>query len=98
EGGYERAPDAAEAREVSWKSLPIADMAKWKSPVLVIHGDDDRNVEFIQTVDLVRRLEQYKVPYEEIVIADDTHHFLRHGNWTKVGRATAEFFARQLKP
>jgi dipeptidyl aminopeptidase/acylaminoacyl peptidase len=98
EGGYERAPDAAEAREVSWKSLPIADMAKWKSPVLLIHGDDDRNVEFIQTVDLVRRLEQYKVPYEEIVIPDDTHHFLRHGNWTKVGRATAEFFARQLKP
>ncbi|MBZ2183940.1 MAG: hypothetical protein K7J46_04455 [Bryobacter sp.] len=49
-------------------------------------------------MDLVRRLEQYKVPYEEIVIADDTHHFLRHGNWTKVGRATAEFFARQLKP
>ncbi len=96
EGGYERAPDADEAREIAWKSLPVADMAKWKSPVLLIHGDDDRNVEFIQTVDLVRRLETFKVPYEEIVIPDDTHHFLRHANWPKVGKATADLFERKL--
>jgi dipeptidyl aminopeptidase/acylaminoacyl peptidase len=96
EGGYERAPDANEAREIAWKSSPVADVATWKSPVLLIHGDDDRNVEFIQTVDLTRRLEKHKVPYEELVIPDDTHHFLRHANWLKVGEATAEFFERKL--
>ncbi len=98
EGGYERAPDANEARETAWKSLPVADIATWKSPVLLIHGDDDRNVEFIQTVDLLKRLEKRKVPVEQLVIPDDTHHFLRHANWLKVGEATADFFERKLKP
>ncbi len=98
ESGYERPPDAAEAREVAWKSLPVADIATWKSPVLLIHGDDDRNVEFIQTVDLLKRLEKRNVEVEQIVIPDDTHHFLRHANWLKIGEATADFFERKLKP
>jgi dipeptidyl aminopeptidase/acylaminoacyl peptidase len=98
DGGYERPPDAMEAREVSWKSSPVADISTWKSPVLLIHGDDDRNVEFIQTVDLLRRLEKRNVPVEQIVIPDDTHHFLRHANWLKIGEATADFFERKLKP
>jgi dipeptidyl aminopeptidase/acylaminoacyl peptidase len=98
DNSYERAPDANEAREVAWKSLPVADVATWKSPVLLIHGDDDRNVEFIQTVDLLKRLEKRNVPVEQLVIPDDTHHFLRHANWLKVGEATADFFERKLKP
>lgn len=83
DGGYEKAPDAAEARETSWQSLPVADITTWKSPVLLIHGDDDRNVEFIQTVDLTHRLAKQGVDFEELVIPDDTHHFLRHANWLK---------------
>lgn len=98
ESGYERAPDANEAREVAWKALPVADMATWRSPVLLIHGDDDRNVEFMQTVDLMKRLEKRSIPFEQLVIPDDTHHFLRHANWLKVGAATADFFERKLKP
>lgn len=98
EGGYERAPDAEQAREIAWKSLPIADMDSWRSPVLLIHGDDDRNVEFVQTIDLMKRLEKRKIPFEELVIPDDTHHFLRHANWLKVGEATVDFFDRKLKP
>ena len=43
-------------RSISWQSSPVASMSTWKSPVLVIHGDDDRNVRFSQTTDLVRRL------------------------------------------
>ena len=69
-------------------------MATWKSPVLVIHGDDDRNVRFSQTTDLVRRLEKAGVTYEELVIPDDTHHFMRHVNLLKVNTATAAFFDR----
>jgi dipeptidyl aminopeptidase/acylaminoacyl peptidase len=48
-------------------------------------------------VDLVQRLRKADVPYEEIVIPDDTHHFLLHSNWLKVNRAAAEFFERKLK-
>jgi dipeptidyl aminopeptidase/acylaminoacyl peptidase len=64
--------------------------------VLLIHADDDRNVRFAQTVDLVQRLAAARVPYEEIVIPDDTHHFMRHSNWVKVDAAAAEFLERKL--
>ena len=63
--------------------------------MLVIHGDDDRNVRFSQTTDLVRRLRK-PVTYEELVIPDDTHHFMRHANLLKVNNATVAFFDRIL--
>jgi hypothetical protein len=36
------------------------------------------------------------VPFEEIVIPDDTHHWMRHANAVAVNEATAEFFDRKL--
>lgn len=95
---YERAPDAERAFEVAWQSSPVADMATWRSPVLIIHGDDDRNVRFSQSTDLVRRLEAHGVPHETLVIVDDTHHFMRHANLTRVGVATVDFLRRKLRP
>jgi len=46
-----------EQEKLAFESSPVADVEKWRSPVLFVHGDDDRNVEFIQTTDLVARLE-----------------------------------------
>jgi dipeptidyl aminopeptidase/acylaminoacyl peptidase len=93
---YEKAPDVARALEVAWRSSPVSSISTWKSPVLLIHGDDDRNVRFSQTVDLVRRLTAARVPFEELIIPDDTHHWLRHANAVRVNAATAEFFDRKL--
>lgn len=93
---YETAPDAQRALEVAWRSSPMSSLATWKSPVLLIHGDDDRNVRFAQTVDLVRRLAAAGIPYEEIVIPDETHHFMRHANQVWVNDATAAFFDKTL--
>jgi hypothetical protein len=42
------------------------------------------------------RLAKTGVPYEEIVIPDDTHHFLRHANQLRVNSATAQYFERTL--
>ena len=95
---YEEAPDAAKALETAWNSSPVSYMKTWKSPVFLIHGDDDRNVRFNQTVDLARRLTAQGVPFEELVIPDDTHHFMRHANWVRVDAATANYFERQFKP
>jgi dipeptidyl aminopeptidase/acylaminoacyl peptidase len=95
---YEEAPDVAKALETAWTSSPVSYMKTWKSPVLLIHGDDDRNVRFNQTVDLARRLSAQGVPFEELVIPDDTHHMMRHANWVRVDAAIASFFERQFKP
>ena len=93
---YEVAADAQRALDVAWQSSPVSSMATWKSPVLLIHGDDDRNVRFSQTVDLARRLGAKGVSFEELVIPDDTHHFMRHANAVRVNEAVAEYLERML--
>jgi len=79
------------------ESSPISTVDKWKSPVLLIHGDDDRNVAFSQTVDLVRKLREHGVQFEEIVFPDEVHDFLRHENWLRAYRAAVAFFDRRLR-
>ena len=93
---YEKAPDFEKAAETGFKSSPVAYVSGWKSPVLFIHGDDDRNVRFNQSVDLIRRLERSHVPMEMMVVVDDTHHFMRHANQLRVDEAIAEFLERKL--
>lgn len=89
--------DAAERVRVARESSPISSVDKWKSPVLLIHGDDDRNVEFAQTVNLVRLLRKNGVYFEEIIMPDEIHDFLLHKDWLRGYHATADFFDKQLK-
>ena len=79
------------------ESSPISSVDKWKSPVLLIHGDDDRNVAFSQTVDLVRKLREHGVQYEELIFPDEVHDFLRHEAWLRAYHAASDFFDRRLK-
>jgi dipeptidyl aminopeptidase/acylaminoacyl peptidase len=72
-------------------------VSTWKSPVLLIHGDDDRNVPFSQTVDLVQRLRAQHVPFEQLILPDEIHGFLRWRDWVRAYAATADFFDRTLK-
>ncbi|MGE5213096.1 MAG: S9 family peptidase [Nitrospirota bacterium] len=90
------APDLKEARELAFKSSPVATVASWRSPVLFVHGDDDRNVPFQQTTDLVEKLRAQKVEYEELIFPDEIHELLRWSDWVRAYRATAEFFDLRL--
>jgi dipeptidyl aminopeptidase/acylaminoacyl peptidase len=92
-----RPPDADAAIKLAWESSPDAYVSTWKSPVLLIHGDDDRNVPFSQTVDLVQRLRAQHVPFEQLIIPDEIHGFLRWMDWLRAYSATVEFFDRTLK-
>jgi dipeptidyl aminopeptidase/acylaminoacyl peptidase len=85
-----------EAARIAHLSSPIAYVDGWRSPVLVIHGDDDRNVAFSQTVALVEQLRQRKVEVEQLVFPDEVHGFLLHQHWMQALQATAEFFERRL--
>jgi dipeptidyl aminopeptidase/acylaminoacyl peptidase len=64
--------------------------------VLLIHGDDDRNVQFGQTVALVEALRRQKVDFEQIVFPDEVHDFLTHAHWLEAYRAAADFFDRKM--
>jgi dipeptidyl aminopeptidase/acylaminoacyl peptidase len=68
----------------------------WSSPVLLIHGDDDRTVPFQQTVDLESRLRDKGVTVEVLTIPDDLHDFLLFRSWESVAAATAAYLERTL--
>jgi dipeptidyl-peptidase 4 len=83
---------------VSFKSSTIGAIDGWKSPVLLVHGDDDRNVAFQQTTGLVQLLRQSDVYYELIVFPDDTHESMLHSRWMYTLGRMETFFRRFLAP
>ena len=91
------APDAKEAEKLAYDSSPDASVSHWKSPVLLVHGDDDRNVPFGQTVDLAERLREQQVSLEELIFPDEIHDFLLWRDWVKAYAAATDFFERTLK-
>jgi dipeptidyl aminopeptidase/acylaminoacyl peptidase len=80
----------------AWKSSPFADIENWRSPVLLIHADNDRNVPFSETIWLAKKLIEQGVDCELLIFPDDIHDFLLHRNWVKAYKATASFFDGKL--
>ena len=79
---------------VSYKSSAISAIDGWKSPVFLVHGDDDRNVDFAQTVGLVQLLRARGVYYELEVIPDDLHESMLHRNWVGTFGHMGDFLHR----
>jgi dipeptidyl aminopeptidase/acylaminoacyl peptidase len=85
-----------EALRTAFESSPLASVRTWRSPVLLIHGDDDRNVDFAQTVDLAAALRRQGVEFEQLILPDEIHGFLRHASWLRAYRASVDFLKRKL--
>jgi dipeptidyl aminopeptidase/acylaminoacyl peptidase len=75
---------------------PISSVASWRSPVLLVHGDDDHNVAFSESVRLAELLREHGVEYEELVLPDEIHGFLRHASWLRVYHTSAQFLDAKL--
>ena len=89
--------DDPERTKLAFESSPMAHIETWKSPVLLIHGDDDRNVPFSESVDLAESLRKQNVYFEQLVFPDEVHGFLLHRNWVQAYKATADFFKRMME-
>lgn len=87
----------AEFARLAFESSPMAFIDGWRSPVLLIHGDDDRNVPFSESVDLAEALSSRGVDYEQLVFPDEVHGFLLHENWLAAFRAASDFLDRKLE-
>ena len=81
---------------VAFEASPMAYVKGWRSPVLLIQGDDDRDVQFNQTVMLADALRREKVEVEELVFPDEVHEFLLHKTWLEAYRAAVRFLERHL--
>ena len=82
---------------VSYQSSAISAIDTWRSRVLLVHGNDDRNVQFSQTTGLVQLLRAHNVYHELIVFPDDTHEPLRHKRYLYAFNRLDAFLGRFLK-
>jgi len=65
--------------------------------VLLVHGDDDRNVAFSQDVQLVEALRAQGTEFEELIFPGEIHDFLLLEHWVQAMKAGADFLDRKLK-
>jgi len=75
---------------------PISALSTWRSPVLLIQGDDDHNVAFSESVRLAEALREHGIEYQELVLPDEIHGFLRYASWVRAYQATADFLDAKL--
>jgi len=83
---------------LAWKSSPLASVSTWRSPVLLVQGDADPEVPFLQTVQLAAALRRQKVQFQELIFPDEAHTFLLFRDWFAAYSASADFFDRHLRP
>ncbi|MFY9528404.1 MAG: prolyl oligopeptidase family serine peptidase [Candidatus Acidiferrales bacterium] len=81
---------------LAWESSPMSAVKTWRSPVLLIQGDDDRNVPFAETVQLVEALRKQGVEFEQLIFPDEIHDFLLHRTWVAAYSGAADFLGRHL--
>lgn len=86
-----------EAERVAFESSPLAHVKTWRSPVLLIQGDDDRTVPFKEMVHLAEALRKQGVVFQQIAFPDEVHDFLLHSTWLRSYQAASDFFARYLR-
>jgi dipeptidyl aminopeptidase/acylaminoacyl peptidase len=89
--------DGSEANQKAIESSPVATIGKWRSPVLVVQADDDRNVPLQQSSDLIEDLRSHGVPHEEIMIPNEVHDLTRYASWLRLFNATNVYFEGHLK-
>ncbi len=81
---------------VSYRSSAISAIDTWKSPVFLVHGDDDRNVDFAQTVGLVQLLRARKISTRWSIIPDDLHESMIHARWIATWEKMGDFLRRYV--
>jgi len=86
-----------EAARLAWESSPLASIKTWRSPVLLVQGDDDRNVPFTEMVRLVAALREQGVEFQQLVFPDEIHDFLRNRTWLAAYHAASDFFDQHLR-
>ena len=89
-------PEHMKKAQLAFSSSPAASISTWRSPVLMIHGDDDRNAPFAETVQQAAALRNQGVDFEELIFPDEIHQLLLHRTWVRVFAAMTDFLDRKL--
>jgi dipeptidyl-peptidase-4 len=94
--GVQMRSQSFDPENLAYQSSPAFNIAKWTSPTLFLHGDDDRNVEFSQTIGAVQALRAHGTHVRAFVLPDETHYFMRFSSQVAAHRAIDQFFDEML--
>ena len=94
---YGRTVGTPAERQIAEESSPVSAIDTWRSPVFMSQGDDDRNVEFSQGVDLATRLRAKGVEVVEMVFPNETHENLRFAHMLQLYDTSANWLLQKLK-
>jgi dipeptidyl aminopeptidase/acylaminoacyl peptidase len=89
--------EGEEANRRAVESSPIATIDKWRSPVLVVQADDDRNVPSAQATELIEALRTHNIAHDEIIIPNEIHDLARYSSWMMFFSAADGYFERHLE-
>ena len=82
--------------DLAYESSGIAHIDKWKSPVLFIHGDDDRRAAMWPTIEMTLELRRRHVPAETLILPGEAHSFLLHATRQRILHRVYEFLENYL--
>ena len=75
---------------------PINKLERVKTPLIVLHGENDTNVPVVEAQQIVTRLKARGQPVELIMMPGEGHGFRRLPNRIRSTEATTAFFAKYL--
>ncbi len=88
-------PDAA-ATQRAVKSSPIATIDQWRSPVLVVQADDDRDVPSQQSSELIEALRSHRIEHDQLMLPNEIHDLARYASWMQFFEVTDRYFEQHL--
>jgi len=83
-------------RALATRNSPVGALAGWRSPVLLFSGDQDMNVDVLETVDLAARLKGQGVETRVVLVPGESHDFERRETWGRLWDEQLAFFRRTL--
>jgi dipeptidyl aminopeptidase/acylaminoacyl peptidase len=93
-GGPYFDPAAAEVVE-RWN--PVHQVAKWRSPMLVLHGEKDFRIPYSQSLAMFNALQRREIPSRLVMYPDENHWILKPQNSIQWYREVHGWLGRWLK-
>ena len=90
--------EGAEATRKAIASSPIATIEQWRSPVLLVQADDDRNVPSQQASELIEALRAHDIPHEVTIIPNEIHDLALYSSWLLLFDRASAYFQAHLRP
>lgn len=84
-------------RAAALAASPLGAVDGWTSPVLLFSGDQDMNVDVLETVDLTQKLRARNVDVRTVILPGEAHDFVRHSAYVQMWSHMQRFFAETLE-